>query len=110
MASGKIRQTIQGSRGNSSDLKVDGALLQLMRVLVDIASNTSLACSPRLPQTGPTDAGDASGCTLMTAVSPQSRGDRTREGLGKDGRSVETRATAGELTESSVSHVRAGGD
>ena len=73
MASTQSPRTVPGTPGSSSDLRVDGALLQLLRVLVDIAGNASSTHSDELVQRYPAVDGDDRWGAPKLAAAPQSR-------------------------------------
>ena len=73
MASTQSPRTVPGTPGNSSDLRVEGALLQLLRVLVDIAGNASSTHSDEMVQRYPAVDGDDRWGAPVPAAAPQSR-------------------------------------
>ena len=73
MASTQSPRTVPGTPGNSTDLRVEGALLQLLRVLVDIAGNASSTHSDELAQTYPAVSGDDRRGAPVPAAAPLSR-------------------------------------
>ncbi len=73
MASTQSPRTVPGTPASSSDLRVDGALLQLLRVLVDIAGNAPSTHSDELAQKCSAVAGDDRWGTSVPAAAPQSR-------------------------------------
>ncbi len=73
MASTQSPRTVPGTPGNSTDPRVEGALLQLLRVLVDIAGNASSTHSDELVQRYPAVDGDDRWGAPKPAAAPQSR-------------------------------------
>lgn len=110
MASARSRRTIPYSPVNSTGRKVDGALLQLMRVLVDIAGNTPSADSGGPAQTDPAVGLDGSGPVSVPAGSPHSDGIHSRGCSARASRLVEKHAPSEELTQTSVTPPRAAGN
>ncbi len=107
MARTRSRRTIPDSPVNSTDPRVNGALLQLMRVLVDIAGNTPSADAGDPAEADPAVRGDDWTHAAPPAVSPHSEGTHSRGCSAQASRLVEKHATSRELTETSLIPVRA---
>ncbi len=73
MAGAQSRRKSVNSPCTPSGLRVDGALLQLMRVLVDIAGNASSTLSDELVHRHPAVPGDERWGATVPAADPQSR-------------------------------------
>lgn len=102
MTGARCRQTISSSAVNSTGPRVDGALLQLMRVLVDIAGNTQ-----------PVDLavrGKDSTHASTPVLSPHSRDIHSRGCSEGESRLVENPASSRELPETPVFPARAEAD
>lgn len=110
MACAQSRRTIQHSANDASGPRVAGALLQLMRVLVDIAGNTFPADSPELEQSSPAVGGGESERASVPHVAPPSELDQTGGRSDRHGRRVERPAPSREVTKTSVTPARAEGD
>ncbi len=109
MASARSRRTIPYSPVNSTGRKVDGALLQLMRVLVDIAGNTPSADAGEPVQTDPAVGENHWTHAATPAASPHSEGSHSRSCSDRENRLVEKHVTSEELTQTSVTPPRAEG-
>ncbi len=110
MVYAQSRRTIHHSASNASGPRVDGALLHLMRVLVDIAGNTFPAGSPELEQASPSVGGDESERASAPHVVAPSELDKTVGSSDKYGRRVERPASSREVTKTSVTPARAEGN
>lgn len=102
MTGARSRQTISSSPVGSTGRRVDGALLQLMRVLVDIAGNTQ-----------PTDLevrGEDRTHASTPVRSPHSHDKLSRGCSEGESRRVEDPASSRELPETSVVPARAEAD
>ncbi len=109
MAGARSRQTVPDSPVTSTGPRVDGSLLQLMRVLVDIAGNTPSADAGDHVQTDPAVRRDDSTHAATPAGSPHAGGTHTRGRPNKDNPRVTRHAPSCEPTESSATLVRAKG-
>lgn len=110
MAGTRSRRTTQTSPEDASGPKVNGALLQLMRVLTDIARNPSPADSDGLERASPAVGGDGNGRVAIPQVAPKRQGDHTGSVSNQSDRLVGEHRTTGRPTVKSVTCAGAGSD
>ncbi len=102
MAGARSRQTVPDSPVTSTGPRVDGSLLQLMRVLVDIAGNTPSTDAGYHVQTDPAVRGDDCSYAATPAVSPHFVATLNSGCSAQASQLVEQHAPSQELTQTSV--------